>query len=345
MIKSRTVFVLGAGASKEVRLPTGDELKSDIAKKLRTEKRNGLHAVSDTLLQSALMHAVNDAEWGRDTLPNYVKAAQRIADAMPLTKSIDNYIEAHEQDARVKLCGKLAITNCILEAENKSLLRSSSQVPDFSRVSETWFNHFFGMLSEACPRSKIETMFENVSMVNFNYDRCVEHFFTEAIRCYYNCDLATADACIGAMLHVHPYGTVAPWREHKSYWPFGDLIRSPEDLLDYAKRIRTYSEQSSAPEGLSALHSAIAGAETIVFMGFAYHPMNMSLLQPADRTSAARRIYATTHGMSDADRRAIDRQIRDLFPQCPAVSSDNVHLINARCNEFFRDYSRLLASR
>jgi DNA-binding HxlR family transcriptional regulator len=34
MLKSKTVFVLGAGASKEVGLPVGSELKSTIAAKL-----------------------------------------------------------------------------------------------------------------------------------------------------------------------------------------------------------------------------------------------------------------------------------------------------------------------
>ena len=106
---NRTVFVVGAGASKEVDLPVGRELTKVIALALsfRVEhgqlQSGGDESILSTLRKLADQEQVMDR---RDHPINaYLHAAWRIRDAMPQSLSIDNFIESHHDERHVALCG------------------------------------------------------------------------------------------------------------------------------------------------------------------------------------------------------------------------------------------------
>ncbi len=108
MIQSRTVFVVGAGASREAGLPTGAELKRVIAEKMNfifDSKSDSLKS-GDRNVYDALMVYAN-AE--RRYWPEVMKHVQWISDAMPQAISIDNFLDAHRTNSELELCGKLGI--------------------------------------------------------------------------------------------------------------------------------------------------------------------------------------------------------------------------------------------
>ena len=109
-----TVFVIGAGASKEANLPTGNELKSKIATLLGMVQKGG-----EDIVEALRISTLND---GSADIKPYLEAARHIKDALPLAISIDNFIDAHRNNNKIALCGKLAITLSILDAERRSLL-------------------------------------------------------------------------------------------------------------------------------------------------------------------------------------------------------------------------------
>jgi hypothetical protein len=117
----KTVFVIGAGASKEVNMPTGYELKEDISKRLKFKEAdersfNGYgHAVDETI-NAALWY------WQKNGEGNYFQAADTISSGLPFEISIDNFLDKHRDNAVIVSCGKLAITRAILDAEQKSYL-------------------------------------------------------------------------------------------------------------------------------------------------------------------------------------------------------------------------------
>jgi hypothetical protein len=349
MIRSRTLFVVGAGASKEVRLPTGDELKKTIAQKLDTAPAR--LAMSDDVIRAALLFHVGRRASG-DDFREYLVAAKRMSAAMPLSISIDNYMEAHRGDERVQTCGKLAIVRSILQAERSSTLAADalSSPIDFAPLESTWFVRFIRMLAEACEVPKVDSLFDNVTMVNFNYDRCVEHFLEQALQAYFGLGEERAKACVARMTCHHPYGTVAPWREGSEHLGFGEGARidSQEHLLRLSARIRTYSEEATEGGDFAAIKQAVRDADVIVFLGFAYHPLNMELLRPADGASKLRRAYGTVYGMSESDTEAVRMQIRSLAPES-YVGKDQTgratKLLNGTCDGLFKEYSRALSQR
>jgi hypothetical protein len=83
-------------------------------------------------------------------------------------------------------------------------------------------------------------------------------------------------------------------------------------------------------------------AETVVFLGFAFHPQNMQLLSTEGDTRI-QHVYATAKGISASDVIVIERLIRTMLgSHSPKVSTKNVHIVNASCNDLFREYWRSL---
>ena len=198
MFKTRTLFVVGAGASCEVNLPMGAELK-DIIAKLNIRFEGGQQATGDNQIGQSLRHCGRqDAQFA-----SYLTASRQIAAAMPLALSIDNFIDAHKHNQHIELCGKLAIVKSILEAERKSKLHMRSNLNarmNFSAVSGSWYEPFFQRLTEGISRANIAGVFNNVSFITFNYDRCIEHYLLNALQTYYTIPFEEAGLLVNQLV-------------------------------------------------------------------------------------------------------------------------------------------------
>jgi len=118
MFTRKTTFIIGAGASNEVGLPTGLDLKRIVADKLNItfDISHGYSLVTgDHAVESAIRAHVK-LQNERDINP-YLDEAWKIRDAMPQALSIDNYLDAHAGNEALKLCGKLAIARSIVIAQ------------------------------------------------------------------------------------------------------------------------------------------------------------------------------------------------------------------------------------
>lgn len=113
------VFVVGAGASKEVGLPVGSELKDRIANALDIRYKDGYNLTKgDRLILQAFRALAEQQKIGNIDL--YLEASRHIAGAMPQAHSIDEFIHAHQENPFITICGKLAIARCILDAKSSS---------------------------------------------------------------------------------------------------------------------------------------------------------------------------------------------------------------------------------
>ena len=176
MLNSKTTFVVGAGASNEAGLPTGRELTATIANMIDIKfDSDGTQSSGDSVIAHALREHVRGEDGGGGDIYGYQQAGWFIRDAMPQVSSIDSFIETHQDNEKVKLCGKLAIVRSILEAEQNSLLffddRNRYAKLNFERLKGTWYNNFFRMLVVGCTRVNWRNLFNNVSFITFNYDR------------------------------------------------------------------------------------------------------------------------------------------------------------------------------
>jgi hypothetical protein len=104
----------------------------------------------------------------------YLRAGQLIRGGIQLANSIDDFIDLHQDNEPLKLCGKLAIVRSILEAEGKSKLRITGERPrleDFTAMADAWLVKLFKLLTRGVPKARAASAFSNVAFINFNYDR------------------------------------------------------------------------------------------------------------------------------------------------------------------------------
>lgn len=135
-LKRRTVFILGAGASKEFGLPLGSDLQLKISKMMDMRFEYRTQKSGDTQIYNLARQFFGNED------ANLVPSSWLIRDGLRLTDSIDNFMEKHSQNKAVQLLGKLAIAKSISEAERRSLLfvdkSNTYNKLDLDQLSETW---------------------------------------------------------------------------------------------------------------------------------------------------------------------------------------------------------------
>ena len=346
-----TVFVIGAGASQEAGLPIGKDLKTAISRLLDIQ-HNGINLESgDKTILDALNLHIGQPSGISNVLVPYLNEAHRISGALPLAESIDNYIDQHRDNKKIELCGKLAIVRSILDAEKGSHLyfrrEGVDSNIDFESLSETWYISFFKLLTVNCTENDLKRRLESITLIIFNYDRCVEHFLYFALQKHYGLYETEAAELVKNINIYHPYGSVGtlPWINSNRAVAFG-LKPKPQQILDIAKQIKTFAEGTDPNiSEILKIRKHMRLANRLVFLGFAFHKLNMQLIAPEhDKTVEPINIkcFSTTLEISDSDKKIIDEQIHGLYSTCGGVSVE-VKRINLRCGPFFSEFWRSLA--
>lgn len=342
MFKAKTLFIVGAGASDEAGLPVGAELKGEIAQRINIKFGDwGTKQISgDYRIADALRELVRDTT--RDINP-YLEDAWVICHAMPQALSIDNFLDAHQDNFRIQQIGKLGITEAILDAERSSKLSfrfPDQQKPNLGKLEGTWYSAFFQLLTENVRKSDIESIFQNISFVTFNYDRCIQTFLFYALQNYYQITEQDAASIMSTLTVLHPFGTVGQtsWETPKGI-SFGAEIGGKR-LIEQSSQIKTFSERIEDEEALNRIRMQVQRAETIISLGFAFHRTNMELLRPP--RSNASRIYATAYGFSGPDVEQTERDWVALLNANKRRSKIGIHN-NLKCADLFKEYWRTLS--
>jgi hypothetical protein len=306
MFKRQTLFVLGAGSSAEVGLPVGTQLAETIGKKVDIRYDGTKHTGQGDLdLYDNLTRG--GAFTGQHAL-EFQSAGWRIRDGIRLAQSIDDFLDLHRSDKFMTTYGKAAIVKAILEAERNSKLfynrfgGAERNAFDPALIADTWFVKFMHRLGRGIPKESASTLLNRVSFINFNYDRCLEYFLTHAIRALYNLRYDELPAILASLRLVHPYGAIGGDVE------FGGRV----DYSAEAQRIKTYTEQIEDASIVEQIREEVVRAECIVFLGFAYHSQNLSILNPR-RKMDYKPVYGTAYKMSKADVEVVVNQIANFF--------------------------------
>jgi hypothetical protein len=189
------------------------------------------------------------------------------------------------------------------------------------------------MLGRGIPKENVREIFDRVSFIVFNYDRCLEHFLKNALEMTYKIRPDEASSIIAKLHIIHPYGVV------DEAVGFGT---TRGDYVKLAEGIKTYTEQIAAADVVKAIAVEVSRAECIVFLGYGYHSQNMQLLRPADPMPELKPVFGTAHGLSDADVEVVSHQINNWFSKS-AIRSGSLRLENKlTCAGLFDDYAKSL---
>lgn len=343
MLKSKTVFVLGAGASREVNLPVGGALRRIIYDKLdyRTDDLGHRDAkYGDTKL----------FDWIRrqhgDKANNYFNACGRIRAGILTSASIDDFLDVHRDDGEMVECGKLAIAQAVLEAEKSSLLSYDTgniyNTLDFSRLENTWYMGFFRLLHQGLSKANRQDIFKNSTVIAFNYDRCIEHFLAHALAAHYQIPRDEARGLAQQLPVYHPFGSVGELGSTPDQVPFG--LTEIREVRQITKSIKTYTEQITDELSLGKIRAAVRDASVVVFLGNAFHANNMTLITPLEPTPVRKRIFFTRLGVSDADLAVVkDMLIRLSGNTQKYVPSPNTdYYYTGHCQKLFEEFQMSL---
>lgn len=331
MLSRRTVFVVGAGASCELGLPSGDGLKDKIVAALSIEDDGyGGRRFKDASVQTAALEMTSLEGRTRDEVrESLFDAAAIIADALPYALSIDNFLDAQREDSDIVAMGKIGIARAILKAERESKLGPAKtqrklrlQELDTNihkPVIDSWHLRLIQLLTAGKPVGEMPAIFDDAAFIVFNYDRCIEHYLAGALQRYYHVDEDAVRATMRGIKIVHPYGKVGalPWQEDQKRVPFGGS--ASQSLLEVADSLRTFTE--SVESGVANdVKSTMRDAQTLVFMGFGFLPQNVDLLTVRDSQSNAERVFFTTKGISDSDVSIVEDEISNILGKKEASS-------------------------
>jgi hypothetical protein len=333
----QTLIIVGAGASAEVDFPVGIQLAKNIGAKMDIRFKHGFEPVGtgDHDLYSHIRQS------HPQEVDQFQQAAWRIRDGIAFAQSIDDFLDQHRNDPHVNLYGKAAIIQAVAEAEQGSRLFFNPHVGgetfNAERLADTWFVKFMYMLCRGVPRENVREIFDHVSFVIFNYDRCIEHFLINALQRAYSIRHEDAVATVDDLNIVRPYGSIG----NLSEVPFG---ATRLNCVALAEGIKTYTEQVAAADMIQRINAEIQRAECIIFLGFAYHSQNMRLLRPAELTPA-KPVFGTGYGMSDSDIEVTSNNIARFFRQ-NLNSQQRAHLIRLenklKCASLFDYYAKSL---
>lgn len=345
MSNKKTLYIVGAGASSEAGLPTGHELKEKIANLLGFER--DLKSGDSCILEALLMY-VNQTKIQEKDINPYLLAARHIRDAMHQATSIDNFIDTHKDDKKIELCGKLAIVRSILDAEkNSKLYIDPSNINNrlnFRDLEKTWYSNFMKLLTENCSKENIAKRLESITLIIFNYDRCIEHFLYNSLQNYYGLKPDEANKLVNEIEIYHPYGVVGslPWQDTQSV-AFGAELQ-PHELLNSAYKIKTFTEGTDPQSSeILSIRKNITNTNRVVFLGFAYHKLNMKLLMPDGPlldSSNARFCFGTAKGISNSDCKIIKSEIKTNYK----LNMNTCEIRNELdCYHLFEEYWRSLS--
>jgi hypothetical protein len=203
-------------------------------------------------------------------------------------------------------------------------------------------------LTENCQKNELTERFKSLTLIVFNYDRCIEHFIYHALQEYYNISADESAELVKNINIYHPYGKVGnlPWENSDRKIAFG-AEPNHQQLLELSQKIKTFTEGTDPAESeIIAIRNHMSLANKVVFLGFAFHKLNMALITPTsfDHTNSTLKCFATAYGVSDSDKAVIEGQIKGLYQSNASYQNEiKVNMANLTCGKFFADYSRSLS--
>lgn len=336
----RTVFIVGAGASAEVKFPVGRELADRISSTLnyRWTSWGELESGDPHFFRRLYQHH-------HDDIGEYKTIASEMSRGVLLAPSIDTYIDKHSHESKVAEIGKAAIVQEILRAERGSDLfvnENKRGRMDFIELRPTWFARVAGLLTSEIDKHRISNAFNGVTVVCFNYDRCIEQYLAYYFADLYGVKLGEARQIVGELAILRPYGSVGSL-VNESGKRFVEFGADPErlDVVELGKSIRTFTEQVDEEGVIAQIREAILAADTLVFLGFHYLRQNMLLIAPKRKANATQ-VFGTAFERSDYETSEIEKNVRSIFRlsrDSSTTTACNVRINNKlKCAGLFAEY-------
>lgn len=278
MIKDKTVFILGAGASAPYGYPTGSELKDWII----TNFENEFHDLftSGKLETQVYPYSINSAN---KFITQFIRSK---------ANTIDEFLT---QNPSLRLYGKLAIIMAMFFSEHNN----GDILDRHPAVEGDWYTLLFSKLTNS-PQFRdpfgyhIST--NQVSFITFNYDRSFEHILFEIFNSRYG-EVGYEEKIseFSKFKIIHVFGQIAPAPWEKKSYEYG-IDPDKLDLAYLAENILVTDDEKTHKTHKEAMQ-LIGTAKKIVFLGFGFAPENIKALKLSEIIRPDQQIHGTVLGL------------------------------------------------
>jgi hypothetical protein len=351
MFREKTAFVIGAGAGVDISMPTGKALIEEIEKRLtfgpaQQGSRRGQNGerLNDAIRRASAKHKIDTNK--------LFGAAASIAQGAHHMGSIDTYIHAHGHNELIKLVGKMAIVDVILDYERKCDVFINWTTHPFNfkneeKVRKSWLATFMNILVQGVTvQRSLDSIFDNIAVINFNYDRCVEQYLWKSLQRSFGVSEERASELISRLRMHHPYGAIADlkWKDAANGLHLGGDPHDEYsiDLDALSGGIKTFNEEVSGGDELDDVRGFLGEARHVVFLGFHFHRQNVELVAPKSqgRKIGVKHAYASTFGRSAPEKAVIESQLNAMFHE--TAQEVWSHLDILECGKLLADYGTTL---
>ncbi len=276
MISKPTVLVLGAGASADYGYPTGRALLFTVC-----ERMIGGDPAMDGYLDKL-------------AIPRELPAKFATLLKHSMQESVDTFLENRPEFIPV---GKLAIALALVPLEREHIIQERAP-------GQQWYEYLFHQLGP----SKEDIEQSHLTVVTFNYDRSLEYFLYDALASSFSLDASETFALYGKVPIIHMYGHLgAPHFASISGRRYAPSV-DPDSIAQAVSSLGVAAPGQFDETPFELAAKAIAKAETVCFLGFAYHPSNVRRLG-IPPTASPRIIGSALHLPTNEAERA-----KRLFP-------------------------------
>jgi hypothetical protein len=295
MIRNKTLFVLGAGASSDFGYPLFKDLHAVIAGWNINQLPANIQGLArkwsecHTAAQQHFPHKY-------DSFIGKYRAST--------ARTIDEFL-SHPSNEPYRDIAIYMITYVIRSSEDSSALLSS-------------LSNWYSELANHMGRDLNETLESQCAFVTFNYDRTLEWFFYNRFKNFFSTSHAEAVEAVRKLRIWHVHGCVGGVDFGNDSYQFNakDTVRLFHDVGN----IFTVGNGSTSPP--SNVEEIMWEARTNVFLGFGFHVPNLQKLN-VDWANPNKHYYSTCKGMTTdqrdfASQACQNAEIRfdDSLPDC-----------------------------
>ena len=285
MIRKPTLLIFGAGVSFEYGFPLGRSLL--------------LKIVADLEFGSRLCQMMKSLGFTFSAIDQFRREL-----GLSGQPSVDAFLEQHKKDEQLGKLGKTAIAASLIPSEDEARLNDRSAI----RLYEYLWHQISG--------SPNMYSANQLSIITFNYDRSFEQYLRTVLTASHP---EFRDQCNGfnAALSqfdvIHIFGSLGSLETKSStYLPYG-LQGAPNSVTieQAAARIKLYHEAQFDDDTSNRIRLRITEAETICFLGFGFHPINIRLLEFCGLgENKDTHHYASAFGLKPGERKSILERVK-----------------------------------
>ncbi len=309
MLTTETLFIIGAGASCCYELPGGETLRTDAI---------ALGGLDGEATRNAIAAAVNVDE---ATVRQFVQDLGKSA-----TYSIDEFVESRRDYLDV---GRATIARLLAPR-----IRGAESQLDADGVQgyrqtrdEDWTRLLLSTMSHGT-NSHGDFASNPVRFIVFNFDTLLERRIHDQLVARYRMDAAGAQRLVSRLPIVHVHGSLDGC--------------DPTQANDVANLKRAASRIRLIHDGADSVVNAqvrewVDRAQIICFLGFSYHPINMTRLTAGRADAFVKRLlFGSTFGLGAGEQ----SRVRDLLERAGAWRAMSMTVLGDaghNCERFLRE--------